>query len=535
MTAKVSLIGGEMPAWSDHQPDERPAVGGAVLAHLLGLLAPAGGQVLVAGPHDDTLLDVLGERTGVTLLLRSQPDAEAAAARGVPVLCGSLAKLTDADRFDLVVALDGLDRLCSVEGPQYDWADSLQVLERALRPGGTLLLAVENDLGVHRLVDHATPTSPRTSGQWHPVGEFDGSRPGTPGRLTGRLAADGLTVTWLGAAWPLPQEPTVIATREALDEGPGGALAAAVSGAVGAAYADVPVLSDPRRLAAAAVRGGLGPELAASWLVLAHRAPAPAVDPALPPVLMGDGPVVALTHDRDGAWLRTVVGGDRTATAERDPARLEGPLPGGRLLEELLIGACLHYDLPALRRLLTGWATWLRTLDDHQRAYATAENVVLDSDTFVLLDPSRRSTAPIDADTAAVSALRRFADTLLTGGYAHPWPAAIDDNELTAVLTGAAGLAADPDDVVTSAAMAAPPAPYSLRDHEQQVRTLREKLSDQDEQVKWYERQLAGKEQELRKLRRQLKTLHGSRAFKVAKAGLDAARKARNVIRRSGS
>src|SRR4029450_22765 len=62
MTVNVSLIGGEMQNWSDHGPDERPAVGGAVLTHLLGLLAPlvpADGQVLVAGPHDAPLRDAL--------------------------------------------------------------------------------------------------------------------------------------------------------------------------------------------------------------------------------------------------------------------------------------------------------------------------------------------------------------------------------------------------------------------------------------------------------------------------------------------
>jgi len=48
-------------------------------------------------------------------------------------------------------------------------------------------------------------------------------------------------------------------------------------------------------------------------------------------------------------------------------------------------------------------------------------------------------------------------DTLLTGGYAHPWPAAINDNELTAVLTGAAGLNTDPDDVAGCTARSGPP------------------------------------------------------------------------------
>ena len=62
--------------------------------------------------------------------------------------------------------LDGLDRLCSVEGPQLDWAESLHVLRRALRPGGSLLLSVENELGVHRLVDRSSVTSAHTDGAW---------------------------------------------------------------------------------------------------------------------------------------------------------------------------------------------------------------------------------------------------------------------------------------------------------------------------------------------------------------------------------
>ncbi|WP_412738947.1 hypothetical protein [Krasilnikovia sp. MM14-A1259] len=550
----LRLIGGEMPGWSDRRPGERSPAGGPVLAHLLVRAAPllAGGRVLVAGPHDDAIVDVLSARADVTCLLRAQPDAARLAGRGVTVLCGTLAKLTDTDRYDVVVALDGLDRLCSVEGPQYDWADALQALRRTLRPGGTLLLTVENELGVHRLVDRAAATSAHTDGAWRPLGEFDESRPGNPTRLAARLAADGLAVTWVGAAWPLPAAPTLVATPNALQEGPTSALAAAAAGAVGVAYARQPVLSDPRRLAAAAVRGGLGAEFAAAWIVLAHRAPRPAVSLPLPPALLSlgspqappdgpapgvpsridpppGGPVLELGRDREGGWVRKAVTGAAGATPGRDPSALDGPMPAGRLLEELLLGACLRHDLPTIRRLLTGWAAWLATLGA-PRAHATVDNVVLDGDTYALLDTSLRDPDPPGVPEAATDALHRLAHTLISGGYVHPWPAATDADTLTAVLAGAAGLDVRPQ---TTPIRAEPPEPDSLREHEEQLRALREQLADATTRTAWYEQELALRDTELRRAHLQIAVFSGSLGHRLARLGLTAARRARTALRRT--
>jgi hypothetical protein len=319
-----------------------------------------------------------------------------------------------------------------------------------------------------------------------------------------------LAVDWLGAAWPRPGAPTLIATPDALADGPVDALAATAASAVARAYAGQAVLSDPRRLAAAAVRGGLGAELAAAWLVVASRAPGPGTALGLPPVLLGDGPVVELAPDAEAGWVRRVV----RETPDRDLSALTGPLPAGRLLEELLLGAGLRHDLPTMRRLLTGWMA--------ARPGATADNVVVERDTFAQLDPSV-------ADRGDV--LRQFARTLLDGVYPHPWPAATDVDTLTAILHGAAGLSADvpetlPDD---------PPAPDPRREHEEQLRALRRQLADAAARVQWYEAELDKRDGQLRTANLKIAAFSGSLSYRVARLGLAAARAARNHLRKGKS
>jgi SAM-dependent methyltransferase len=528
----IQMIGGEMPAFTE----PRAPVGGALHRYLLDQL-PAGADVLIAGPHADDLIGALAERTRVTCLLRSQPDAIDLDARGLDargldargldargldghgldshgldIRCGTIAKLTEPERYDVVVALDGLDRLCSAEGPQYDWVETLQALKRTLRPGGMLLLAVENELGVHRLVDPSSPTAAQDDGAWRPLGEFD-TKPGNPARLAARLAAEGLAVDWLGSAWPVPAAPTLIATPDAMRDGPVDALAAVAASAVARAYARRSVLSDPRRLAAAAVRGGLGAELAAAWLVVAYRAPRPGRVLTLPPILIGgDQPtgdaVVEVGPDGEAGWTRRVVRGNAA----------DGTLPTGRLLEELLLGAALRHDLPTLRRLLTGWMAALPG--------ATADNVVVDHDRFAVLDPSRPETP---------DALRRFGQTLLGGVYPHPWPAATDLGTLTAILHGAAGLRADapaPAAAEGSTDTDTEAAPDSRREHAEQLRALQRQLADAASRVQWYEAELDKRDGQLRDAHFKIAAFSGNLSYRVARLGLRAARTARNHLRK---
>ena len=224
-------------------------------------------------------------------------------------------------------------------------------------------------------------------------------------------------------------------------------------------------------------------------------------------MLLGDGPVLEVAPGPDGAWVRRVL----REVPGRDHAPA-GPLPAGRLLEELLLAGCLRHDLPAVRGLLAGW---MATLPD-----ASPDNVVVAGETFAKLDPS----VPARADV-----LRGFATTLLTGGYVHPWPAAADLRTLTAILHGAAGRPGDPPAIPAGEL---PTVLDSRRDHEEQVRSLRRLLADADARGKQYEREIAKREAELAKARVQVAAFSGSFGYRMAKLGYGVLRKARQRLRK---
>jgi hypothetical protein len=293
--------------------------------------------------------------------------------------------------------------------------------------------------------------------------------------------------------------------------------------------------------------------LAPAWLVAAHLSPsalpsgpaaAPAADPrqsdlsseisgiggtsllpsellGLPPALFTarDGSVAGVSPGPEGGWNRRTLVPSPEGQAKEGQApegqALDGPLPDGRLLEELLLSASLRGDLPTLRRLLTGWMAALPR--------AAAENVVVDHDSFALLDPG----APASADP-----LRRFARTLLTGGYANPWPAYTELETLTAILRGAAGLPGDYPAVMDGED---PPVPDSRREHEEQLRALRRELETAVSRADFYEKLLTKRERELQKARRQIATFSDKVGYRVVKLGYGVARKARNRLRKGNT
>ncbi|WP_030489286.1 hypothetical protein [Micromonospora chokoriensis] len=460
---RITLPGGEMLAWSD-LPQERLANGGP-LAALATRLVPPGARVLIAGPHDPALLDQL-THAEVTCLLRSHPDAVALAHRAARVVVGGPAGLPDDETYDVVIAPAGLDPVESVEGARLGWDGVLARLVAAVRPGGALLLRLENPLGLHRLVDTTPWYASRDDSAWAIGGVLDRAHPANRDQLRERLTAAGLRPTACWAAYPDVSAPTALLDADHLDRDAGSGLFDAVlHGACAGGFTNATVLQDPARLAVDALHAGRAADLAPGWLTLAHR-PADSTDPTTP-TAEADLPVALVQTGRPGIGVMEVLHGpsgwrwgltpatDATTpavapfasreAAYRDADALSGPIPSGRLLRTLLLDAALRRDLATLRTLLHGYAGWLADQADTDgriagaAALAGTDNVVVDDERYAVLDPSWRATATLPADVVLARGLWRFAAGLLTGGYAHPWSSTLDVAGLTVVLGGLAG------------------------------------------------------------------------------------------------
>jgi hypothetical protein len=440
----MKLIGGETMAHSD----AGSAAGGAALGLLAGAYAGPETRVLCAGPHATELVDALADRcAAVTCLVRSLTDAQALARRHernprVRVLCGSLDSFTPGADHDLVLALGGLGRLHSPDGTRLPWPAALDRLIGAVAAEGMLLLGVENPLGVHRLTTAGGLPAPDPA---EPVGHS---------ALVAWLREAGLHVAPSYAAFADPARPTVLARTPELDAASGTVplLAAEAAAAFSAVTRRRPLLDDPRRLAGAALRSGMGAQLAPLWVVAAGRAPVRPHEP-LPSAFIAGGAhaahwdtAVGYERAEDGRWSRRLLSADSGAALRmvgrvaRTPELLNGTVAPDRLLEELLLAACAAQDLPAVRELLRRYATWLAdSPPSGQLAFATCDNVLADGDRHELLDPSWHLSAPVGVDEALARALRGFAVTLLTSGLPHPWPTSLDVESLTVSLAAAAG------------------------------------------------------------------------------------------------
>ncbi|WP_305790098.1 hypothetical protein [Symbioplanes lichenis] len=294
-TGEVRLLGGEMLNWSDLDGGHGPGpVRGSAAGSFLGV---ARGRTLIAGPHDPSLLDRV---PGATVLVRGVQDAELLAGRGdVTVLCGSVAKLGGEAPFDTIIALAGLECLGTAEHDELTWAEALDALHGVLRPGGCLVLGVENLGGFHRQIAWPRPLD---DGQWTPVS--DETRPAGLRHLRAAVGA----ATRAYGIYPGLRDARVVVDEQAT----GGVVEAAL----GRAYeGSGVVLADPAAVAVEFVRQGLGVAAAPAWVVIASDDEA-----ALP-----DVPV-------DGS---------------------AGPV--GPTLESLVLRAAGRRNMPQLRELLGQW------------------------------------------------------------------------------------------------------------------------------------------------------------------------------------
>jgi hypothetical protein len=505
----TTLIGGEMLLWSDLDGSHgRPPASGAALR---SLLSQASGRTLVAGAHDPELLSALAQPT---VLVRGDADAALLSSSGVAVLCGSLEKLAASPEYDTVIALDGLDRLLSAEAEPHSWSETLELLLAVLKPGGRLLLGVQNLFGVDRLV--ALPAAP-TDAEWEVPDDHDPARPAGHSGLLAHLALRGLQVERDYAAYPSLSSPTVLLSREILTSPDlSGALEAAVATAV---QPSTNVLTDPVRLATAAVRNGLAAELAPAWFVIArHASPvADASDLASATALAGAEPAASAPISAP-ASAPVSASASVDAVINGEEFRLpDVALPRGRTLQDHLLAAAQRRDLPTMRDLLTTW----------QSAPAAG---VLAGQIVVTADGDLTALAPAGEP---LRALRAFAREAIAGGYAHLWPIPADEAELTAVLAGMTGRELEPSEVPPADERPAHAAADLLADRDRLTRELSEAKAKHE----WYEQMLLRREAELKRVRQMNALLSATIPGKAATSlvgGLRAGKRAmRSVVRRT--
>ncbi|MFI7078658.1 class I SAM-dependent methyltransferase [Micromonospora sp. NPDC049903] len=571
----VTLPGGEMPAWSDEAADAGP------LATLVARLVPDGARVLLAGPHDPAVRKAL-THTRITALLRGYPDAAALAGQVDRVVVAGVAGLPADEEYDLVLAAAGLDAMESVEGPRLGWDARLRRLAAAVRPGGTLLLRLDNPLGVHRLVADSPWYADRADAAWSVGGALDADRPASLDQLHVRLTDAGLRAGGCYAGYPRPDLTTaLLATDRLTRHTDSGLFDALVQRSCAEGFDGRFVLADPARLAVDALHAGKATELAPCWLVLAQRGtdtPGPVFD-GLPVALVRsdgtDGPVLEVVDGPQGwRWRGTAPTGPTTPAtapyasrqaAHRDPAAPDWPVPDGRLLRTLLLDGCLRRDTALLRRLLRGYADWLSGQAEQGRlggaaALAGAENLVVASDRFAVLDPSWRAGDPLPVDVVLARTLWRFATDLVTGGYAHPWTSTLDVAGLTVVLGGVAGRDFDravvDAAVETEAAVGAaqrgldaagradldahlhavtptdpPSGPRSYQQLHEAWRRQREENTRMAALLTWTEELLTSRERALRRAEATINLLSGSLSYKVGRLAVTPARLARRGAR----
>src|SRR6266545_5101556 len=343
---RATLLGAEMLNWSDLEPaDARPAVGGPVALELLDAVLGEASTVLVAGPHALEVVErVAGRAASTDVLVRSFSDGETIAerleGRQARAFAGGLDRFGPEHgraSYDVVVALDGVERLVGPDTAGLTWAVAVQRLRERVAPGGRLLLGTANSFGLDRLLD--VPRPPRADEWGRDVGE---QAPATLDAVTDVLAGTGLATAATYSVFPDVTEPVLGFGGPA-----SGYDAALVARATARRHAAGPKLADPYRTAYDAVTAGLGAALAPGhWFVL--RA-----------------------GDPGGALPRSV--GDAGVAQ-------------GELVEEELVAALRADDHQALRLTVIGYVDWLLAQDHHTAAAAGTDNVLHDGSSYTLMD-----------------------------------------------------------------------------------------------------------------------------------------------------
>jgi hypothetical protein len=462
------IVRGEIQPWTD-----RDATGGPVLtAFLADLLPAAAGRVLVAGPHDTGVLELVASRSeDVTVLLRSVSDAEAL--RGGPwsVVTGALDGLADEKPapFDVVIAADGLDRLLGTDSPALDWTERAGLLRGLASPDALVVIGVANDFSVTALLDRRPARERHGDDEWRPLHD-DPRRPSSPAQVEAVLGGAGRrysSFATAGRVHTLLDSDALSRTRAGL---PGSGIALAGLAAVAGG---TPLLAPVTDAAEAAARAGMLDAVAPGWLIV-----------------LGQGEATHTAYTPDGT-------ADREAGGWRFGDRL---VPDVENAETVLFRLAAAEDVPGFRE-------YAAQLTDG-----------------AFFDRVHGLVAVSDDGTPLAAAWYRFRDRLIGGHRRHPWPPWMaEGDDLVKTWLAMSGVEPTPEILAHGREIAGPaPEPVDLRTVLADAATARQAAEERaghifglERTIGFRDRQLRTREQQIRDMRAELRLLKSGRAVRM--------------------
>ncbi len=528
----IEVVRGEQQPWTD-DAGFRPPAGGAVLARLLDDVLPEVATALVLGPHAGPIIEAVAARCAqVTVLLRSVSDATTlaeTAPANVTVITGALDGLPDGS-FDAVIAADGLDRVLSADSDDIDWLGRLALLTRQASGAKLLLIGCENAASLPALLDRRPADERHGDDEWRPLFD-DPSRPGSPAAFASALTAAGLAPARLFGAYGSISEPATLLDIDAAASTVGGspALRLAVD-ALSADASSTPLAAPISGGADTVVRGGLLGAMAPSWISL-YGASGSALYCA--PASFTD--VIAASLD-DGAWVFAPAASEAPVgeglivvnTAAR-PARV----PDTESVERQLFRLAAAEDVPAFRAYAGRIGAWVRAQDATR--VTCLDDLYLDGDTFAPGTFGLVATGTEAPDALLAAAWHRFQDRLLKAHRRHPWPPWVVGDDLVALWLGMSGVEGAKEAVARGRVLAEVVSPLVDPAAEQgateaDVRTALADAAEARKQsmelagqvfglertIGFRDRQLKAREKVVRELRQDMRSVAGSRAYKLA-------------------
>ena len=456
-------------------------------AHLLRPFAIGPGcRVLEVGAGTGPITRSLGERGASVVALEGELlRAESIALRcsdlaNVEVVCGALDDFDDPDGFDLVVIVGVLEYAGGDSPGSGAQLDFLRHAVHLLRPNGSVMLAIENQLGLKYLLGFAED---HLGEPWAGVEGYPGNpevRTFSRAILASLLRQSDLPAQRWFYPYPDYKLPRAILAGEIFDHPHGIEFVDQLVGAPIRDLANPPSrFCDDRRAHRSFLEAGLGPEIANSFLVLAGRREGDLAR------FVDDGNLAwHFSGDRRRRWRRSQVmsaAGDSLvmrSTAlhpEAQPAdhwlsqtrEKDGEFFVGRTFEQLALAACHRHDTDGLGEVLQRWNQELLThlepggasdgpphpfrADGDRPALppdfldVSLSNFIDTGGSVAFVDREWLAAGGVDADLVRYRALWYFALGLVSSGTDQPFEPDATVDTITDRLRTLAGLEADPN------------------------------------------------------------------------------------------